>query len=185
MAGKQNGISAEDFHDTQAVKVLSDPDVRQFLRKYYYIANDISLDTEYAELFTEDAIFIMANRKAVGRSAVVSFRKKLWDEIPKRDHSPTKIFSLGNDDDDMELMVLGTAEWGYHAGHSKTGDWVAHVKLERDKDNKVLCSYYQIIMGLTATTRIPLSTRKNEYNMHWRQGEAAIVREENVEQQPK
>ncbi|KAI4214006.1 MAG: hypothetical protein LQ351_003410 [Letrouitia transgressa] len=176
MAGKQNGISAEDFHDTQAVKVLSDPDVRQFLRKYYYIANDISLDSEYADLFTEDAVFIMANRKAVGRSgqsfilsvqplsfatlvinlltqtqlfaqpAVVSFRKKLWDEIPKRDHSPTKIFSLGNDDDDMELMVLGTAEWGYHAGHSKTGDWVAHVKLERDKDNQVLCSYYQIIM---------------------------------------
>ncbi|KAL9614181.1 MAG: hypothetical protein Q9167_001333 [Letrouitia subvulpina] len=183
MADKQDGISAEDFHDTQAVKVLSDRDVRQFLRKYYYIANDISLDNEYRDLFTEDAVFIMANRKAVGRSALVSLRKKLWEEIPKRDHSPTKIFSLGNDEDDMELMVLGSAEWGYHAGHSKTGDWAAHVKLERDKDNNVLCSYYQIIMVspysslgptvnkdilkerqemLTATTRIPLFTRKNE-----------------------
>ncbi|KAL8948280.1 MAG: hypothetical protein Q9183_007702, partial [Haloplaca sp. 2 TL-2023] len=151
--------SVEDTHTTQAQHVLSDGKVRQYLRKYYYIANEPSLDKEYGDLFTEDGVFIMGSRKATGReaqgksntdqpssSAIRSLRKKIWEEVPNRDHDAVKMFSHGNHEDDTELMVLGTATWGYHEGHKNVGDWAAHIKLEMGKDDQLRCSFYQIIM---------------------------------------
>ncbi|KAL8946092.1 MAG: hypothetical protein Q9222_007465 [Ikaeria aurantiellina] len=138
--------SAEDSHVTQAAHVLSDRKVRQFLRKYYYIANEPSLVDEYDDLFTEGGVFIIGSRKATGREAIRALRKAMWEEVPNRDHSPVKIFSHGNHDDDTELMILGTASWTYHEGHQNIADWVAHVKLELGKDDQIRCSYYQIIM---------------------------------------
>ncbi|KAL9593479.1 MAG: hypothetical protein Q9219_007532, partial [cf. Caloplaca sp. 3 TL-2023] len=141
-----NKTSPEETHDTQERHVLSDSDVRHFLRKYYYIANELALDTEYGDLFTEDGVFIMGGRKAKGREAIRALRKKIWDDIPSHDHDMRKVFSYGNHEDDTELMVLGNATWTYHAGHQNVGDWAAHVKLERGKDGKLRCSFYQVIM---------------------------------------
>ena len=103
-----NETPAEETHDTQAAHVLSDKDVRQFLRKYYYIANELGLDTEYGDLFAEDGVFIMGTRKARGRDgkldssppdlritiksparqglisflqAIRALRRKLWEEV--------------------------------------------------------------------------------------------------------
>ncbi|KAL8887816.1 MAG: hypothetical protein Q9192_006270 [Flavoplaca navasiana] len=198
-----------ETHKTQAVKDLSDSQVRQYLRKFYYISNDISLDKEWGDLFTEDGVYIMGNKKAKGpegtfsltgfptippkvvlflsfffpprvlfspppfspstihapllsphfpslpitpslhspllliphshqtkaaSSAIRKLRKKLFEDIPSRDHSPIKIFSHGNHDDDTELMILGTVGWTYHAGHGHEGDWAAHVKLHKGND---------------------------------------------------
>lgn len=78
--------------------------------------------------------------------AIRNLRKKVWEEVPNRDHDMVKVFSHGNHDDDTELMTLGTATWTYHEGHQNVGDWAAHVKLEKDEDGKIECSYYQIIM---------------------------------------
>ncbi|KAL8728478.1 MAG: hypothetical protein Q9166_005376 [cf. Caloplaca sp. 2 TL-2023] len=135
-----------ETHVTQAVRDLSDREVRQYLRKYFYISNDISLDTEWGDLFTEDGVYIMGNRKATGREAIRKLRKKLYDEIPQRDHSPVKIFSHGNHHDDTELMILGTVGWTYHAGHDHAGDWAAHCKLHKGDDGVLRCKYYQIIV---------------------------------------
>ncbi|KAI4178762.1 MAG: hypothetical protein LQ346_007350 [Caloplaca aetnensis] len=145
----------EDTHDTQAAHVLSDKDVRHFLRRYYYIANEPALDQEYGDLFTEDGVFIMGNRKATGREAIRNLRKKVWEEVPNRDHDMVKAFSHGNHDDDTELMILGTATWTYHEGHQNVGDWAAHVKLEKGEDGKIECSYYQIIMDHAVHDRKP------------------------------
>ena len=80
------------------------------------------------------------------RQAIRNLRKKLWADVKSRDHSPIKIFSHGNHDDDTELMILGTATWSYEAGHTNEGDWAAHIKLEKGSDGKLRCSYYQVIM---------------------------------------
>ncbi|KAL8933097.1 MAG: hypothetical protein Q9216_006526 [Gyalolechia sp. 2 TL-2023] len=166
---------AEDTHDTQDAHVLSDAAVRQFLRKYYYIANEPSLDTEYGDLFTEDAVFIMADKKSKGREgkqlassdatimstnshfqqAIRALRKKLWQDVLSRDHSPIKMFSHGNHEDDTELMVLGTTTWTYEGGHTNVGDWAAHVKLEKGDDGKLRCSYYQVIMDTAVHAKKP------------------------------
>ncbi|KAL8757392.1 MAG: hypothetical protein Q9199_002269 [Rusavskia elegans] len=106
-------------HKTQAVNDLSDRQVRQYLRKFYYVSNDISLEKEWGDLFAEDGVYIMGNRKATG---------------PEARPQPMKIFSHGNHDDDTELMILGTVGWTYHAGHDHTGDWAAHVKLHKGDD---------------------------------------------------
>ncbi|CAL8580540.1 hypothetical protein XPA_006262 [Xanthoria parietina] len=55
-----------ETHQTQAVNDLSDSQVRQYLRKLYYVSNDISLEKEWGELFAEDGVYIMGNRKATG-----------------------------------------------------------------------------------------------------------------------
>lgn len=55
-----------ETHKSQAVNDLSDRQVRQYLRKFYYVSNDISLEKEWGELFAEDGVYIMGNRKATG-----------------------------------------------------------------------------------------------------------------------
>ncbi|KAI4217921.1 MAG: hypothetical protein LQ349_008954 [Xanthoria aureola] len=77
-----------ETHKTQAVNDLSDRQVRQYLRKFYYVSNDISLEKEWGELFAEDGVYIMGNRKATGPEAIRKLRKKLYEETPQRDHSP-------------------------------------------------------------------------------------------------
>lgn len=79
-------------------------------------------------------------------AGIIALRKKLWEEVPGRDHNPAKVFSHGNHDDDTKLLVLGHVEHTHHAGHSSNGDWVAHVKLVKDELGKVQCSYYQIMI---------------------------------------
>ncbi|KAL8997686.1 MAG: hypothetical protein Q9169_003093 [Polycauliona sp. 2 TL-2023] len=59
-----------ETHKTQAIGDLSDSAVRQYLRKFYYISNDISLDKEWGDLFTEDGVYIMGNKKATGPEAL-------------------------------------------------------------------------------------------------------------------
>ncbi|KAL8840887.1 MAG: hypothetical protein Q9170_001151 [Blastenia crenularia] len=107
---------AEEAHDKQAAHVLSDKDVCHFWRRYYYIANEPSLSTKYVELFTEDSVFIMGNRKATEREGktIRALPKKIWEEVPSRDHDMVKTFSHGNHEDDTELMILGTSSWTYH-----------------------------------------------------------------------
>ncbi|KAI4221975.1 MAG: hypothetical protein LQ349_007716 [Xanthoria aureola] len=61
--------SMKDFivhRERRAVNDLSDRQVRQYLRKFYYVSNDISLEKEWGELFAEDGVYIMGNRKATG-----------------------------------------------------------------------------------------------------------------------
>ncbi|KAL8699356.1 MAG: hypothetical protein Q9201_006049 [Fulgogasparrea decipioides] len=136
-------IPEENTHIVQeAAHALSDKDVRHFLRKFFYLSNEPPPNDEFTNLFTEDGVWIFADRRAQGRHAL---RKKMWEDIPHRDHSPVKIFSHGNHDNDTELMILGTTSWTYHEGHGNAGDWAAHCKLEKDDNGKVLCSYYQII----------------------------------------
>ncbi|KAL8946091.1 MAG: hypothetical protein Q9222_007464 [Ikaeria aurantiellina] len=62
----------EEVHITQASKDLSDKTVRAFLRKYFYVSNDLSLEKEWGDLFTEDGTYIMGSRKATGRPGILS-----------------------------------------------------------------------------------------------------------------
>ena len=78
--------------------------------------------------------------------AIRALRKEIWEEVPNCDHDAVKMFSHGNHEDETELMVLGTATWGYYEGHKHVGDLAAHIKLEMDKDDQLRCSFYQIIM---------------------------------------
>jgi len=170
---------AENTHEVQAAHALSDKDVRQFLRKFYYLSNAPPPNHEFNDLFTEDGVYTFADRKAKGHPgthkkrtawrslaylfaahdsellyicadallipAIQALREKLWQDIPHRDHSPIKIFSYGNHNDDTELMILGTTTWTYHEGHGNVGDWAAHCKLVKRDAGEVKCSYYQII----------------------------------------
>lgn len=62
-----NDTTNEDVHTAQAPHGLSDAGVRQFLRKYCAVANELGNDEKYSQLFTPDAQFIFASHKAVGR----------------------------------------------------------------------------------------------------------------------
>ncbi|KAL8686135.1 MAG: hypothetical protein Q9224_005542, partial [Gallowayella concinna] len=135
-----------ETHITQTARGLSDHDVRQYLRKFYYVSNELSLDTEYGDLFTEDGVYIMGSRKATGRQAIRALRKKSYDEIPQQDHHPLKFFSHGNHHDDTEMMILGDVTWTYHAGHTHAGDWAAHIKLQKGDDGVLRCKFYQLIV---------------------------------------
>ena len=54
-------------------------------------------------------------------------RKKMWEEIPGRDHYPFQIFTHGHDE--MELMVRGKAEHQHHSGDQVPHEWAAYYKL--------------------------------------------------------
>lgn len=60
-------VPGENTHEVQVTHVLSDKDVRQFLRKFFYLSNEPPPSDEFTDLFTEDGVWIFADRKAQGR----------------------------------------------------------------------------------------------------------------------
>ncbi|KAL8961678.1 MAG: hypothetical protein Q9183_005271, partial [Haloplaca sp. 2 TL-2023] len=132
-------IPAPNTHVVQDAHVLSDKDVRQFLRKYFFLSNSPPPNEEFLDLFTDDGVWIFADRRAQGRQEIQALRTSMWKDIPHRDHSPAKIFSHGNHDDDTELMILGTTSWEYHEKEAKStqGDWAAHCKLHKEEDGTI------------------------------------------------
>ncbi|KAL8959195.1 MAG: hypothetical protein Q9183_005680, partial [Haloplaca sp. 2 TL-2023] len=60
-------IPAPNTHVVQDAHVLSDKDVRQFLRKYFFLSNSPPPNEDFLDLFTDDGVWIFADRRAQGR----------------------------------------------------------------------------------------------------------------------
>ena len=45
---------------------ITDPDIKNFIEKYYAVSNDADVHDDYADLFTSDGEFSMNDKKAKG-----------------------------------------------------------------------------------------------------------------------
>ena len=72
-------------------------------------------------------------------------RKKIWANIPNRDHRAIRVFPFGNDGD--ELMVYGTVDYKHHDEHEKGTEWAARVKLAKEGGQIKIALYHIFLVG--------------------------------------
>ncbi|MCJ1479742.1 hypothetical protein MMC13_008428 [Lambiella insularis] len=111
-------LSSPDLH----------PQVQSFLKTFYQISDIPSAHSAYSRCFTEDAVLVMASKKAVGRSEILALRRSMWEEIKSRHHVPSKVFAP--DEGRGEVMLYGNVEQGLKRGMKQEKEWAARGRLE-------------------------------------------------------
>ncbi|MCJ1457738.1 hypothetical protein MMC28_008107 [Mycoblastus sanguinarius] len=126
---------------------ITDPAIKTFLSKYYSISNSPDDHDNYTNLFTSDGEFAMNDKKAKGTEQIRALRKAIWSHVPGRDHSPTQIYTHG--DDQMDLMIYGEVSYKHHHGHETGVDWAVKMRLVKE-GGEVKVGVYHIIVDSAA-----------------------------------
>ncbi|KAF7910106.1 uncharacterized protein EAE98_010904 [Botrytis deweyae] len=127
-------------------------EVKAFLEKYFQLSNAASShnnheanEQEFAELFSNDGIYEFAEEQNVGRDAIISFRKKLFANVPHREHPVVRIFTFGSDD--MNLMCYGTVGYKLSDDTVNMQEWAARYEIVKTGPGDLKFKYVQIIVS--------------------------------------
>ncbi|KAK8911094.1 hypothetical protein QC760_000155 [Botrytis cinerea] len=127
------------------------PEVKALLEKYFQLSNASSShndheanEQEFAELFVNDGTYELAEEQSVGRDEIISFRKKLFANIPHREHPVVRIFTFGSDD--MNLMCYGTVGYKISDEPVNMQEWAARYEIVRTGPGDLRFKYVQIII---------------------------------------
>ncbi|KAM0315750.1 hypothetical protein ACHAO8_003602 [Botrytis cinerea] len=143
------------------------PEVKALLEKYFQLSNASSShndheasmlllihvtrllnksedEQEFAELFVNDGTYELAEEQSVGRDEIISFPKKLFANIPHREHPVVRIFTFGSDD--MNLMCYGTVGYKISDEPVNMQEWAARYEIVRTGPGDLRFKYVQIII---------------------------------------
>ncbi|RSL41884.1 hypothetical protein CEP53_012486 [Fusarium sp. AF-6] len=125
------------------------PDIVTFLQSFYSVSDTPGETEKYVDMFTEDATFVLASKKAAGHSEITTLRQGMWEAVASRKHQLFQIFPFGKGSD--ELMLYGTVALQLKNGGSAEIDWAARAELVRSApDGKYRFKYYQVYLDTGA-----------------------------------
>ncbi|KAL6719988.1 hypothetical protein ACLMJK_001909 [Lecanora helva] len=131
------------FNLPDVSKSISDPQVKQFLEKFYETSNHPENHGDFADLFTSDGVYAMNDKRAKGKDEIRALRKAIWSHVPARDHYPIKIYTHGTDQ--YDLMAHGEVKYNHHHGHATETEWACSCNLVKEGE-ELKVAYYQIIV---------------------------------------
>ncbi|TGO43522.1 hypothetical protein BOTNAR_3529g00010 [Botryotinia narcissicola] len=127
-------------------------EVKVFLEKYFQLSNAGSShndheanEQEFAKLFLDDGVYEFAEEQNVGREAILSFRRKLFANVPHREHPVVRIFTFGSDD--MNLMCYGTVGYKLSNDVINMQEWAARYEIVNTESGDLKFKYVQIIIS--------------------------------------
>jgi len=127
--------------------VQIDGGIKAFFEEFYRTTDRPDALEEYADAFTDDATFILASNKGVGREAILQIRKGMWTAVSARLHYPIKIFPFGSGS--KEVMIYGTLDYTLKDGRKVEVEWAAKVELVQEA-GKWKMEFYQVYTDTAA-----------------------------------
>ncbi|KAL9617981.1 MAG: hypothetical protein Q9160_007286 [Pyrenula sp. 1 TL-2023] len=85
-------------------------------------------DEASASRFTSDGVYGFMGCQATGPQEILTLRQTLYDEVPHRQPRLKQVFT--SDDNDLELMALGAADYKHHSGEEYDREFAGHYILE-------------------------------------------------------
>ncbi|KAH7262809.1 hypothetical protein BKA59DRAFT_540344 [Fusarium tricinctum] len=124
------------------------PHVIQFLQSFYAISDTPDETEKYVDMFTEDATFVLASKKASGRSEITTLRQGMWDAVASRKHTLQKVYPFGSGSD--EVMLYGSVALELKNGGSADIEWAGRAELDKSADGKYRLKFYQVYLDTGA-----------------------------------
>ncbi|KAJ9115947.1 hypothetical protein QFC22_005090 [Naganishia vaughanmartiniae] len=127
--------------------------VKAFLSAFYH-ASDASPHTHpaanelYADFFLATAPLLMGPNKFNGRQGFIQFREQGWEKVETREHVVLDVYPKRQDDgkeDEFELMLRGTVDYGLKDGGKGHAEWAGHMVLQYLKEQGgYKIAFYQV-----------------------------------------
>ncbi|KAF5024567.1 hypothetical protein F66182_3330 [Fusarium sp. NRRL 66182] len=125
------------------------PDIIDFLQSFYHVSDTPGETTKYVDMFTQDANFVLASKKASGHAEITTLREGMWDAVTSRKHTLYKVFPFGPGAE--EVMLYGTVALQLKNGSSAEIEWAARAELARAaSDGKFRLKFYQVYLDTGA-----------------------------------
>ncbi|KAF4974587.1 hypothetical protein FZEAL_8514 [Fusarium zealandicum] len=126
-----------------------DSGIVSFLQTFYRVSDTPGETEKYVEMFTDDATFVLASKKAVGHKEITTMREGMWDSVASRKHRISKLFPFGTDAN--ELMLHGTVALTLKNGGSAEIEWAGRAEVVKaDADGKYRFKFYQVYLDTGA-----------------------------------
>ena len=142
--------------------VFFDPEYRKFLKDFYATSDIPGAHEKYANQFTLDATVIMASHRVKGTTGIISehfgllipsspdfflaiieMRKKMWEKVASRKHTPEKIYPFGSNSD--HVMIHGVVDYVNKDGKQAHVDWAARGHLVK-VEHAIKMDFYQVYL---------------------------------------
>ncbi|EFX03935.1 hypothetical protein CMQ_863 [Grosmannia clavigera kw1407] len=125
----------------------------QFFNDFYRISDTPEAHTEYCDMFSPDATFILASKTIVGSEAdhtpeaILRTRQLMWSNVASRKHFVHKIFPFGSISN--EFMLYGTVKYTTKAGDESEKEWAARAQLT-ETNGQWKHQFYQVYLDTGA-----------------------------------
>ena len=75
-------------------------------------------------------------------------RKKLYNEIPGREHRAHRIFPFqaAGEENEQEFMVYGSVTYNHHDGNTKDQEWAARGVVVKGRGDEVELKFYHVFI---------------------------------------
>ncbi|KAL4728767.1 hypothetical protein ACLX1H_003166 [Fusarium chlamydosporum] len=139
------------------------PHIIQFLKSFYSISDTFGKTEQYVDMFTPDAKFVVASKKASGHAGsfssatvplkiltaieITTLREGMWDAVSSRKHTLDKVFPFGSSD---KLMLNGIVALELKNGGRAEIEWAGRMELEKGNDGKYRLKFYQVYLDTGA-----------------------------------
>ncbi|RGP80777.1 fungal specific transcription factor [Fusarium longipes] len=123
------------------------PHIIEFIKSFYSISDTFGETGKYVDMFTPDATFIVASKKASGHGEITTLREGMWDAVSSRKHTLDKVYSFGSGTN--QVMLNGTVALELKNGGSAEIEWAGRMELEAN-DGKHRLKFYQVYLDTGA-----------------------------------
>ncbi|KAF5675176.1 fungal specific transcription factor factor [Fusarium heterosporum] len=124
------------------------PHIIQFLQSFFSISDTPGETEKYVDMFTEDASFKLASKKASGHAEITTLRQSMWDAVASRKHTLHKVYPFGSGSN--EVMLYGSVALQLKNGGSAEIDWAGRAELVESQDGKYRLKDYQVYLDTGA-----------------------------------
>lgn len=100
----------------------------------------------YTDFFVDRPTFLMGPTTANDKNGIREWRQGGWKGITSRRHVVENVYPAGqlrDDDDQAELMLYGTVDYGVSDGGNGRAEWAGRMVLKK-QDKEWRISYYQV-----------------------------------------
>ncbi|CAF3622049.1 hypothetical protein SNK05_010453 [Fusarium graminearum] len=124
------------------------PHIIQFIQSFFSVSDTPGDTAKYVDMFTPEATFVVASKKASGHAEITTLREGMWDAVSSRKHTLDKVFSFGSGSD--KVMLNGTVALELKNGASAEIEWAGRMELEKANDGKYRLKFYQVYLDTGA-----------------------------------
>ncbi|KAK0509865.1 hypothetical protein JMJ35_007259 [Cladonia borealis] len=122
-----------------------------FFQRLYHSSDTPSQHEEFANCFTKDAVIVFASSRYEGREDILTMYHSKWVPLSSLTHSSLKLFPFGKitetGAEEAEVMLYGTAEYGFKAGGSLVKEFAVRAELVKEEGDWKM-RLYQVYLDM-------------------------------------
>ncbi|KAI1074348.1 hypothetical protein F5B20DRAFT_441282 [Whalleya microplaca] len=125
--------------------VVVDDRTRDFVSRFYAVADDPGKNEEWVGYFAPGAVLVMGDKSAEGIEQIRQLRQGMWDKVKARKHKPEKLFLASFKPGETEWMLYGSLDLTTKDGKKQAISWAGRAVV-KEIEGQLKYTFYQVYL---------------------------------------